>query len=304
MHNPIDMVVFAKVVELKSFSAAADKLDMSSSVISKHITRLERSLGVRLLNRTTRRLSLTDAGYAVLDHCTAISKAAEAIELVASTFNTEPRGVLRLSAPGSFGSLHIAPALPDLLARYPQLTIEMVLSDKLVDLVEDRFDVAVTSDVIPGANLVVRKLAPIQWVVCATDAYLRRHGTPREVRDLQHHNCVFFSSNVTSGNEWRFLHGQTEHIVQVKGNFKVNNSQAVREAILGGLGIGLLPTFVVGAHMGPAQLRILLPEYKPVGLFDANFLAHYVAGKFVPPKVRVCVDFLVERFSEPVTWAI
>ena len=297
IHNPIELLVFSKVIQLKSFSAAAESLGMSSSVISKHISRLEQGLGVRLLNRTTRRLSLTDAGQAILGQCIIMSRAVEETVILASEFATEPRGMLRISAPSTFGSIHLAPALPELLQRYPGLSIDLVLSDKLVDMVEQRFDVALTSDIIPGANLVVRKLAPISWIVCATDGYLQRHGTPQNLRDLEQHNCVFFSSEVTPGNEWRFRRDGVEHAILVRGNFRVNNSFAVREAVAAGIGIGLLPTFVLDPANKSQKLIPLLIKYEPTGLFHTNLLAHYVAGKFVPAKVRVCIDFLVDRFN-------
>ena len=300
MHNPLDMVVFAKVVELKSFSAAAERLDMSRSVISKHVSRLEHSLGVRLLNRTTRRLSLTDAGHAVFEHCARISKEAEASELIASSFAAEPRGVLRLSCPNAFGRMHVAPALPELLRRHPALSVELVLTDRLVDLVTERFDVAVTSDLIPGANLVVRKLAPIRWVVCATESYLEENGTPLCPADLAQHNCIYFSSPVTPGDVWRFRTGESEINVHVRGNFRVNNSEAVREAAVSGLGIALLPTFAIGPDA--RVLRPVLTEYVPVGTFDSHIFAHYLTGPLVSPKVRACVDFLVERFRGDDYW--
>lgn len=302
MHNPLDMVVFAKVVELKSFSAAAERLDMSRSVISKHVARLERSLGVRLLNRTTRRLSLTDAGSAVLGHCARISEEAEASEVAASAFASTPRGVLRVSSHNAFGRMYIAPALADLLHRNPDLGVEMVMTDRLVDLVKERFDVAVTSEIIPGANLVVCRLAPLRWVVCATDDYLLRHGAPRQPADLEHHNCIYFHSQVTPGNVWRFRGPGGELTVRVKGNFRVNNSEAVREAALRGLGVALLPTFTLGRGLEPSPLRMLLCDYVPTGIFDTHLFLHYVSGRLVPPKVRACVEFLVERFRTDPEW--
>lgn len=302
MHNPLDMVVFAKVVEMKSFSAAAEALDMSRSVISKHVTRLERSLGVRLLNRTTRRLSLTDAGHAVFEHCARISEEAEASEVAASAFASAPRGVLRVSSHNAFGRMHIAPALADLLHRYPDLGVEMVMTDRLVDMVKERFDVAITSEIIPGANLVVCRLTPLRWVVCATEDYLSRHGAPLQPADLERHNCIYFHSQVTPGNVWRFRSPDGETVVKVKGNFRVNNSEAVREAALRGLGVALLPTFALGRGTAPGTLRILLRDHVPIGIFDTHIFVHYVAGRLVPPKVRACVDFLLECFRAEPDW--
>lgn len=302
MHNPLDMIVFAKVVELKSFSAAADRLDMSRSAISKHVTRLEQTLGVRLLNRTTRRLSLTEAGHAVFEHCARISVEAEASELVASVFAARPRGVLRLSVPGAFGRLHVAPRIPEFLNRYPDITVEMVLSDRHVELITERFDVAITSEPMERNNLVVSRLAPIRWIVCASADYLRRHGTPGEPSELERHNCIFFSSPVTPGNVWSFKRDGSQTGVNVKGNFRVNNSEAVREAALRGVGIALLPTFAVAEDIQSAALRVILRDYVPLGIFGSHLLAHYLAGRLVPPKVRALVDFLLEQFNGEPYW--
>ncbi len=302
MHNPLDMIVFAKVVELKSFSAAADRLDMSRSVISKHVSRLEQSLGVRLLNRTTRRLGLTEAGHAVFEHCARVSFEAEAGELVASAFAKRPRGVLRISAPGAFGRLHLVPALPEFLRRYPEITVEMVMGDRHVDLVNERFDVAITSEPMDRSNLVVSKLAPIRWIVCASLDYLRRCGAPSEPAQLEQHNCIFYSSPVTPGNVWRFRRDGASSGVNVGGNFRVNNSEAVREAALRGVGIALLPTFAAAQDVRAGTLRVILPEYEAIGIFGPHLLVQHLAGRLVPPKVRVLIDFLLEHFDGDPVW--
>lgn len=302
MHNPLDMIVFAKVVELKSFSAAAQRLEMSRSVISKHVTRLERSLGVRLLNRTTRRLALTDAGHAVFEHCVRVSMEAEASELAASAFAKRPQGLLRLSAPGAFGRLHLVPALQPFLATYPEIALEMVMGDRHVDLVTERFDVAITSEPMGRNNLVVSPLAPIRWIVCASPEYLRRHGAPAEPAGLEAHNCIFYSSPITPGNVWNFRREGLHTAVNVKGNFRVNNSEAVREAALRGTGIALLPTFAVAHDLAAGTLRVLLPQCEPVGIFGPHLLVHHLAGRLVPPKVRVLVEFLLEHFRGEPAW--
>jgi DNA-binding transcriptional LysR family regulator len=302
MNNPVDMIVFAKVVELGSFSAAADHLQMSASVVSKHVSRLEHSLGVRLLNRTTRRLSLTEVGAAVFEHGARMSAEANAGQLVASQFASEARGLLRIGAASAFGRLYVAPAIPEFLRLHPDLSIEMSMSDRLVDFVKERFDLAIGADVIPGANLVARKLAAIRWVVCASEEYLARHGTPRTPADLERHNCVFYRSSVTAGDVWRFQTGSTEIAINVRGRYLVNNSEAVWEATRMGVGVGLLPTFAIGSDIGTGSLRLLLTDYEPVGTFGSHIWLQYVAGPFVSPKIRACVDYFTERFRRDLYW--
>lgn len=298
MHNPLDMVVFAKVVELSSFSAAAEHLAMSRSSVSKHVTRLERSLGVRLLTRTTRRLSLTDAGHAVFEHCALISREAEAGAVTASLFASQPRGLVRLSCASAFGRLHLVPAIERLLARHPELEIEMIMTDRMVDLVSENIDIAITSDTLPAANLAVRRLTPIHSIVCAADTYLRKHGVPRRPEDLGQHNCISYRSPVTVGDVWRFRQGTREVAVTVKGNFRANNNEALREAALAGIGIALIPTFVLRRGSEVPGLRRLLPDCEAVGLFDPHITLHYVAGQRTPPKIRACVDVLADYFRD------
>lgn len=302
MHNPVDMIVFAKVVEYESFSAAAEHLQMSPSVVSKHVSRLEQSLGVRLLNRTTRRLSLTEVGQAVFEHCARMSQEANAGEMVASQFAAEARGLLRIGAASAFGRLYVAPAIPDFLRLHPHLSIEMSMSDRLVDFVKERFDLAIGADVIPGANLVARKLAAIRWVVCATDEYLAHHGVPRTPADLERHNCIFYRSAVTPGEVWRFRSGTAEFAISVRGRYLVNDSGAVYEATKAGMGIGLMPTFAIGPSIEDGTLRLLLSGYEAVGTFGSHIYLQYVAGPFISPKIRACVDYFAERFRRDLYW--
>jgi DNA-binding transcriptional LysR family regulator len=298
MHNLLDMAVFAKVVQLQSFSAAATYLEVSRSSVSKHVANLEKSLGVRLLTRTTRRLHLTDAGAAVFEHGARICQEAEAGEVTAGLYASNPRGLVRLSCAGAFGRLHVVPALPALLARYPDLEIELVMTDRSVDLVSERLDIAITSDALPSVNLAVRRLVPIRSFVCATDDYLQKHGMPQVPQDLQSHNCISYRSPVTLGRLWRFRRDGQDFAVPIKGNFSANNNEGLREAALQGFGIALLPGFVLGPqHLFPV-LRPLLTDYETVGLFDSHILLHYVSGRRTPPKVRACVDFFADYFSK------
>ncbi len=298
MHNSFDMALFAKVVQLQSFSATAAYYNLSRSSVSKRISNLEKALGVRLLTRSTRHLHVTEAGAALFDHALRISQETEAGAIAASLYAAKPQGLVRLSCASAFGRLHVLPVLPKLLTRYPELSIEMIMTDRAVDLVRERIDIAITSDVLPGINLAVRRLAPITSFVCAADSYLSRHGTPRVPADLAQHNCISFRSSVTLGDIWCFRRDGEEVLVPIRGNFYANDHEGVREAAMQGLGIALLPTFVTEAEPYASTLRPLLTEFETPGLFDSHILLHYVSGSRTPPKVRTCVDFLADYFRE------
>lgn len=301
MHQLTGMAVFAKVVEAKSFSAAAQRLGISKSAVSKQVARLERSLKARLLNRTTRRLSLTEVGAAFYEHCARMLAEAEAAELAVSRLHAEPRGVLKVTVPAAFGHLHIAPAIPDFIARHPDVAVQIVMNDRTVDLVEEGFDVAIRMTHEQAPNVVARRLAPVRWAVCAAPGYLKQHDTPRAPRDLDRHNCLFYSF-LESSSEWRFASKAGETAVRVTGNFTVNNSEALREAVLKGLGIALLPTFTVGADLRERRLQQVLGDYRAHGTFGSDVYAVYLPTRYLSPKVRAFVDFFVERFSPEPYW--
>lgn len=295
------MAVFARVAEANSFSGAARRLGVSKAAVSKQVARLERALGARLLNRTTRRLSLTEVGHAFYEHCARMLAEAEAAELAVSRLRSEPRGILRLTAPAAFGHLHIAPAIPDFLARYPELSVQMVMNDRVVDLAEEGYDVAIRMSSDPAPNIVARRLAPIRWVVCASPAYLERFPAPREPQDLAGHNCLFYSF-LEASSDWRFLAGEGEVKVRVSGTFTASNSEALREAVLRGLGVAMLPTFTVGGDIQQRTLIALLPGFRPLGTFGSDVYAVYLPTRYLSPKVRAFVDFFVERFAPEPYW--
>lgn len=296
------MAVFARVAEMNSFSGAARRLDMSKAAVSKHVARLERSLGARLLNRTTRRLSLTEVGQAFYEHCARMVAEAEAGELAVSRLRSEPRGVLKLTTPAAFGHLHIAPAIPDFLRRYPELSVQMVMNDRVVDLAEEGYDVAIRMTSEPAANSVARRLAPIRWTVCASPRYLKLHRAPQSPDELAQHNCLFYSF-LEASSDWRFKsEAGGEVAVRVTGNYTVSNSEALREAVLRGLGIALLPTFTVGGDIQSGALNALLPGYVPYGTFGTDVYAVYLPTRYLSPKVRAFVDFFLERFGPEPYW--
>ncbi len=288
-----DMLAFARVVEAESFSAAARQLGLSKAAVSKQVTRLENRLGVRLLNRSTRRLALTEVGAAFYERCQRIAGEVEAAEEVATRLQHEPRGTLKLSAPMSFGMLHIAPAIPEFLARYPHLRIEMTMNDRVVDLIEEGFDLAIRISTLADSSLMARRLAANRRVVCASPDYLARAGTPRTPQDLTRHNCIGYSYLATP-NEWRFVTPDGPLTIKVRGNLEVNNGDAIRSAVLNGLGIALIPTFIVGEDLRAGRLACLLREYRGA---DTAIHAVWPHGRLISAKVRALVDFMAERFG-------
>lgn len=298
MKNLAGMAIFARVVEERSFSAAARRLGLSKSMVSKEVTRLEQALGARLLNRTTRKLSLTEIGAAFYEPCARILQEAQEAELLVGRLHAEPRGVLRLTAPVAFGTLHVAPALPEFLAQYPDVRIDLTIGDRQVDLADEGLDLAIRIARALPDNLVARRLAPINRVVCAAPAYFERHGMPRRPQDLARHNCLVYT-HANPDSQWRFRSGKGEDVVPVKGNLTLNDDEALWQATLGGLGIALLPTFIVGKDLQAGRLQAVLTEHVPT---ERNLHALYLPNRHLSTKVRVFIDFLVARFSPEPYW--
>ena len=299
MENLTDVAVFVQVVDSGSFTTAAERLKLSKSVVSKYVTRLENRLGARLLNRTTRRLSLTEIGRAFYTRSQRGLQELEEANAEVLRLQSAPRGTLRINTPMSFGILHIAPALADFLSRYPELSVEMNLDDRKVDLIEEGFDLAVRISDLPDSSLVARKLGPCRHVVCASPEYLQRHGTPQTPEDLREHNTITFRYQ-ESPSEWRFLSPEERYVsVAVSGSIQMNNSLALRETLLQGGGITLTPTFVVGADIRAGRLQPLLPNYRTLEL---SIYIIYPQRQHLSPKVRAFVDFMVERISDVPYW--
>ncbi len=292
------MAIFARVVEDKSFSAAARRLNLSKSLVSKHVTQLERSIGVRLLNRTTRALSLTEAGALFYEHCARIVEEMQEAKLAVSRLQTTPRGLLRISAPVAFGRLHVAAAIPDFLAGNPELKIDMVTTDRFVDLAEEGYDVVVRIMGEPPPSMVVRRLAPVHRRICATPDYFARHGVPKVPKDLEAHNCLTYTY-FNPQDPWR-LHGPEGAIsVRTIGNLRLNDDDALAEAVLRGLGIALLPTFIVGKDLQAGRLQAVLSDYVPL---ERHIYAVYLPNRHLSAKVRAFIDFLLASFGPEPYW--
>lgn len=297
--DPLEGVAaFARVVHTGSFSAAARSLRLSKSAVSAHVQRLEDRLGVRLLNRTTRRLSLTEAGAAYYRHCVRIVAEAEAAEQSATALQREPRGTLRISAPATFGWMHVAPAVPAFLKRYPAMSVDITLSPAHVDLIDEGLDLAIRIGVLKESALVVRKLAPSRLVACAAPSYLRRHGVPREPADLADHNCLGVSL-LPWGDEWRFVRNGGEVRVAVSGNYRSNSAEMLRAAALDGLGIALLPSWAVADLLRARTLRRVVEEWEPPA---SGIYAAFPGNRLMSTKVRAFVNHLVRCFGRPPYW--
>lgn len=292
------MAVFAQVVEEKSFSGAARRLGLSKAAVSRQVAALEDALGSQLLNRTTRRLSLTEAGLVLYEHCARIAAEAEAAERAAANLSAAPRGLLKVNAPMSFGQLHLAPALAAFLARYPEVELEVTLNDRYVNLIEEGFDLAVRIGRLEDSSLIARRLAGARQILCAAPAYLARRGAPDAPLALKDHDCLLYSYQ-RSPNEWRFKGPRGEERVRVQGRFTANNGDVLRQAALDGLGVALLPSFIVGPDLRSGALTELLTAYRPPEL---GVHAVYPASRHLSPKVRRLVDFLAARFGPTPYW--
>ena len=285
--------VFVSVIESGGFSSAARKLGVSKSAVSKRITLLEEQLGVRLLHRTTRKLSLTEAGQRYYELASQVMITAAQAEDAVTELQGEPQGRLRINAPMSFGRLHVAPVIPVFLQRYPKLEVNLVMDDQTVDLVAGGFDLAIRAGVLPDSALIARKLAPCRHVIAASPEYIAREGTPKTVDDLKDHNCLLYSYS-SDAKEWTLSDNRKTLSVQVSGNYLVNNSEALLEGVRAGMGIGRLPTFIAGPDLKAKRLVNLFESYQ---IPDKTLYAVFPEREYLPAKVRVFVDFLTEQFG-------
>jgi DNA-binding transcriptional LysR family regulator len=290
-----EMLAFAAVVDAGSFVGAADTLNTSKAAVSRHVNDLEQRLGVRLLNRTTRKLSLTDDGQNFLPQCKDILSAIEQAESQLSSHSAEASGMLRVSAPVTFGVLHLAELWGDFLQAHPKVTLDVSLSDRTVDLVEEGFDVAIRISASPHPTLIDRKLATTRVIVCATPTYLARHGTPTHPDELASHDIISYSY-WSSRDEWTFEGPQEEVSVRTRSRMYANNGDTCLAAALDHQGIILQPDFLVAGPLQRGELVPLLPGYLAP---EIGIHAVYASRKQLPLKVRKLIDFLVEAFRHP-----
>ena len=298
MDNLTGMAVFAKVVETGTFTGAAEALGLSKGAVSKQVARLEDRLGARLLNRTTRRSSLTEVGAAFYERCRRIVAEAEEAELAVTRLHAEPRGTLRVNMSMSFGLLHVAQALPEFMARYPEITMDVTLDDRVVDVVDEGYDLVLRITDLPDSTLIARRLAPFCIATCASPGYWQRHGRPKHPDDLRGHNCLLYTY-LSTLDEWRYRENGNLIGVRVQGNMRCNNGEVLRTAAVAGQGVIRSPTFIVGPELQAGRLEAVLQEYEER---DRGIYAVYPHNRHLSAKVRAFVDFLADRFGDAPEW--
>jgi len=295
------MLVFSKVVQAGSLTAAARELGVSTAVVSRTLAALEARLGVRLVNRTTRSLHLTDEGADYYETCQRILTEIEEADAAVSARRVEPQGLLRVALPASFGHNHIAPLIPRFAERYPKIELALSLSDRAVNVIEEGFDLAIRIAELKDSSLAARKLAPNRRVVCASPAYLRQHGEPRTPQDLAQHNCLIATWEQGMAMTWEYKSPVGKRgSVRVTGRYACDNWEVLREWAVAGLGVALKSTWDVRKHLEDGSLVPLLPGYEfgtEVGIY-----AVYPHRRHLPAKTRVFIDFLAESFGPEPYW--
>ena len=299
MDRLLSMAVFRRVVDAGSFARAARDLGMSPEMAGNHVKALEAHLGVRLLNRTTRRMHVTEAGAAYHARCVQILSEIEEAETEAGAQQVAPSGVLRIAGPLTFGQLHLGPAISAYMDRYPAVKVDAFLSDRHVNLIDEGFDLAVRIGEPPDSSLISRRLAGARLVLCASPAYVDRSGSPQKPADLSRHACLAYA-DLKSPRTWRFTdeNGHSE-TVQVTGPFSSNNPQLLLSLALAGHGLILWPSFAVGAEIRAGRLVPFLTGWRMRAL---TIWALYPHRPLLSPKVRTFVDFLAERFGGEPEW--
>ncbi len=293
-----ELRVFASVIAHGSFARAADEHQMTPSGVSKLIARLEERLGARLLQRTTRKLSLTEAGSTFHGRALRLLHDLSEAEAEVSADRLQPRGVLRLSAPVPFGTAHVSPLIPKMAKLFPELTIDVVLTDRFVDMVDEGFDLAIRLGALADSRLIVRRLCANRRILIASRHYLKKNGTPKRPADLTGHECLIFTA-LSNAREWRLV-GKSENVtVPVDGRIVSNNGEVLFEAIKAGHGIGLGATFLVHEALRRGQVVRVLPAYE----FErASVFAVYPSARQLSSKARAAIDFFAAAFKDPPPW--
>ncbi|MEK9662168.1 MAG: LysR family transcriptional regulator [Alphaproteobacteria bacterium] len=289
------MDLFVRAVDTGSFSETARAMNLTPSAVSKQIARLEDRLGARLFNRTTRRLAPTEEGRAYYERCRQILADVEESEAAVSQLNATPRGVLRVNMPLVFGRRHVVPAFAEFLRLYPDVHLDVTMTDQFVDPIAEGVDMLIRVGELKDSSLIARKLAGARRVVAAAPSYWTERGKPQQPADLAGHNCLTYTY-LSSGNDWRMTGPDgKEHVVAVSGNLAANNGEALLEAALDGLGIVLLPTWMCGPELQSGTLEEVLSDFT---LSEPSVHAIYPPGRHLSAKVRAFVDFLVEHFKQ------
>lgn len=288
--------LFVRLAATNNISQAGKELGLSPAVASAHINKLEEALGVRLVHRTTRKVSLTEEGLVFLPHAEEVLSSVEAARSSVGAGEALPRGTLRVTTPASFGRMHVMPALKGFLSRYPDLTIDLRLTDTIVDLVEGGFDIAIRNADLKNSSLIARKLAPDNRIVCASPDYLTKFGAPSSPHDLYDHQFI----NLV-GLESLVFDTKGGHVtIKTGGKFRTDHGEAVRDACAGGIGIAMSSTWSVYQHLERGELVQILHDYPLIS--EAAIWAVYPSSRLLAPKVRVFIDYFAECYANPPYW--
>ena len=291
--------VFVEVVKREGFARAADALDTSPANVTRYISDLETHLGARLLNRTSRKMSLTESGEALFERAKSILDEMADAESIVSSATLQPRGLLRINAPISFGILHLAPLWPQFMLKYPEVELDISLVDRVVDIVEEGYDLAIRISRSGSSSNAARKLATSHNILCASPEYLQKYGAPKTPADLAQHKCIGYTY-AANGDQWVLTDdNKQEHSVKISFVMHANNGDTIRAAALAGVGICRCPTFLSGADLREGKLVRVLPDFH---LPDIDVLAIYPSRRHLSAKVRVMIDFLVSAFKETPPW--
>ena len=292
------MLAFTKVVSLGSFAEAGRQLGTSRSAISKAVIELEQILGARLLDRTTRTVNATEAGMAYYHRCLGIIAEVEETEMQVSNLHDEPKGILKLNAPMSFGALYMGSAIAEFMTLYPELRVELSLNDRFVDPIEEGFDITIRIANLEDSSLIARKIAIGRRVLAASPEYISEYGTPSSPEDLHHHACLNYG-HTTVLQRWNLTNDGKVMNISINSKLCSNNGDVLRAAALAGRGITKLPTFLVGPDIKSGRLKVVLPEFPPTEL---GIYALYAPNRYLATKSRVFIDFLSERFRPNPEW--
>lgn len=288
-----DMRIFAETVDAESFTAAADRLGLSKQFVSKRIAALETRLGARLLVRSTRQLRVTDLGLAYYERTQRILQEVDAAEQMISNQTATPRGTLRLSAPMTFATMHMGALIPAFMQRHPEVSVELELNDRTVDLIGEGYDMAVRIGTLADSSLIARRISTVQLITCASPDYLRDHGVPSSPDQLAAHACLIYGH--TRQGEWTYRVGERRCKVSVSGPLRANNGEMLRDAAIAGLGLTILPDFILSAALANGRLVEVLEDFRPECL---TVHAVYPQHRQSSLLVRSFSDFLVESFQQ------
>ncbi len=289
--------VFTQVVERKSFSAASERMDISRAAASKYVSQLEDHLGVRLLNRTTRHISTTESGQIYYEHCKEILLGIEEADEIVSGLSGQPQGILRISAPSVFAQKHIIPLVSEFTRIYPKVKIDILVSDRNVDLVDEGYDLAIRVAQMENSGLIARRLTCCRHVLIASPEYLKNSPQLTTPEDLKNHSCLLYS--YTEGHRWPLKKDGKDYSIKISPSLISNNPEVLLEAAIEDIGISIMPTFIASDAISSGKLQTVLDDYQTLEL---QIYAVYTSRHYLPAKTRVFVDFLKERIKDPPYW--